>query len=47
MELETYVMLAERLNYTGHEDAAGVLDRIAEVSRMLTSLRLRLLEPQT
>lgn len=47
MELETYVMIAERLRYIGSGDAAaGALERIAELNRMLTALRLRLLEPR-
>ena len=45
MELETYVMISERLGYSGQTDTAAVLDRIAELSRMLTALRRRLLEP--
>lgn len=45
MELETYVMIGERLHYTARTDAAEALERISEVSRMLTALRLRLLEP--
>jgi four helix bundle protein len=47
MELETYVMIAERLRYIGSKDAVEALERIAEVSRMLTALRLRLLELRT
>ena len=47
MELETYVMIAVRLRYTGDGDSAAALERISEVSRMLTTLRSRLLEPRT
>ncbi len=47
MELETYVMIARRLGYKGTENAPDVLERISELSRMLTSLRQRLLEPPT
>ena len=45
MELETYVMIAGRLHYTRSEQTAGILERIAELSRMLTTLRQRLVEP--
>ena len=46
MELETYVMIAKRLGYRGTDHAPDALDRISELSRMLTSLRQRLLEPR-
>ena len=45
MELETCVMIAGRLRYTGAEQTTGMLERIAELSRMLTTLRQRLVEP--
>ena len=38
-------MIAGRLRYTGPEQTAETLDRIAELSRMLTKLRQRLVEP--
>lgn len=44
MELETYVMVSQRLGYVGPADAADVLERISEMSRMLTALRQRLTE---
>ena len=47
MELETYIMIAERLGYATVEQAEPVLARIGEISRMLTALRSRLLEPRT
>lgn len=47
MELETYVMIAGRLRYTGAEQMADILERIAELSRMLTALRQRLIERTT
>ena len=47
MELETYVMIAERLRYTDAKTNAVPLATISELSRMLTSLRRRLLEPRT
>jgi len=47
MELETYVMIAQRLGYSTVHDTETLLDRTAELSRMLTALRHRLLEPRT
>ena len=47
MELETYVMIAKRLGYSTVHDMERLLDRTAELSRMLTALRHRLLEPRT
>ena len=47
MELETYVMIAQRLGYATDHDTDTLLERTAELSRMLTSLRHRLLEPKT
>jgi hypothetical protein len=46
MELETYVMIAQRLGYGTVHDTESLLVRTAELSRMLTALRHRLLEPQ-
>jgi four helix bundle protein len=46
MELETYVMISERLGYTTSAETEPLLTRIAELSRMLTALRQRLLEPR-
>jgi four helix bundle protein len=43
METETFVMLAVRLQYVSQEEALGTLVLITEVSKMLTSLRSRLL----
>ncbi len=45
MELETYVLIAGRLRYAEAEQTAGMIERIAELSRMLTALRQRLVEP--
>jgi four helix bundle protein len=45
MELETYMMIAQRLRYTTAKQAADAIQRISEVNRMLTALRCRLLEP--
>ena len=42
MELETYVMIAERLGYAEPAPITDVFDRIDEISRMLTALRRRL-----
>jgi four helix bundle protein len=42
MELETYVMIAERLGYAEAAPVTDVFDRIDELSRMLTALRRRL-----
>jgi four helix bundle protein len=44
MELETYVMIAQRLGYIPAQQTATTLDEIAEISRMLRSLRRRLLD---
>jgi four helix bundle protein len=43
METETLVMLAVRLNYVTNEQAGPVLALITEISKMLTTLRNRLL----
>src|SRR5688572_6876051 len=45
MELETYVMIAERLGFAERKTAATVLEQITELGRMLTTLRQRLVEP--
>jgi len=45
MEVETYVMIVERLHLADQTSVSGVLERITELSRMLTALRQRLLEP--
>jgi four helix bundle protein len=47
MEVETYVMIVERLNLADPKSVTDVLERITELSRMLTALRQRLIEPQT
>ena len=47
MELETYVMISERLGYLTSETAHPLLEQISELSRMLTALRRRLIEPRT
>jgi four helix bundle protein len=47
MEVETYVMIVQRLGLVDLKDAANVLERITELSRMLTALRQRLIEPRT
>jgi hypothetical protein len=46
-ELETYVMISERLGYLTSETAQPLLDLTSELSRMLTALRRRLIEPAT
>jgi four helix bundle protein len=38
-EVETHVQIACRLSYIDHHELTGVLDKAAEVSRMLTGLR--------
>src|SRR5688500_13574120 len=45
MELESYVMIAERLGFAKRTAAAPVLEQITELGRMLTTLRQRLVEP--
>ncbi len=42
MEAETYVMLTIRLEDLKPEDAAPALQRITEISKMLTSMRNKL-----
>jgi four helix bundle protein len=42
MELETYVMIAERLGYASSAPFGNIFERINELSRMLTALRRRL-----
>jgi four helix bundle protein len=44
METETFVDLALRLGYTQPKDAEPILNLVTEVSKMLTKLRIRLLE---
>ena len=43
METETFLMLAVRLNYLTSEQANPTLSLIIEISKMLTSLRYRIL----
>ncbi|MET0397491.1 MAG: four helix bundle protein [Longimicrobiaceae bacterium] len=43
METETFLLLAVRLGYLPEEKCAPTLDLITEVSKMLTTLRSRLL----
>ena len=45
MELETYVMIVDRLGFVPSR-TIELLARITELGRMLTSLRQRLLEPK-
>ena len=45
MEVETYVMIVGRLRVADATDVASILNLIAELSRMLTVLRQRLLDP--
>jgi four helix bundle protein len=42
MEIETFLMLAVRLNYLGESEASPTLALITEISKMLTVLRNRL-----
>jgi four helix bundle protein len=46
MEAETYVMIVQRLGLADPKDVADALERISELSRMLTALRRRLIESQ-
>jgi len=43
METETFLMLAIRLDYVTEADARPVLGLVTEISKMLTSLKTRLL----
>ena len=49
MELETHILIAQRLEYVGAVDVEPLLDRAGEVSRMLTGLtkKLQKLAPNT
>ena len=49
MELETHLLIAQRLSYVTETDIKSALDLSAEVSRMLSGLsgKLRHLKPQT
>ena len=51
MELETHILIAQRLSYIGPADAQRLLDQCGEVSRMLSGLTKRLraktLKPST
>lgn len=44
METETFLMLAVRLNYLRQDDVTPTFELITEISKMLTSLRSKLLE---
>jgi four helix bundle protein len=46
MELETHVMIAKRLGYLTDAQADSPLKLITELSKMLMTLRHRLLEPE-
>ncbi|MCL6436481.1 MAG: four helix bundle protein [Leptolyngbyaceae cyanobacterium HOT.MB2.61] len=45
METETFLMLAVRLNYLTQQKVDPTLALIVEISKMLTGLRKRLLQP--
>jgi four helix bundle protein len=38
-ELETHILIARRLNYVNEENLRQLMDRIAEIGRMLNGLR--------
>ncbi len=44
METETYVMLSERLNYAEEPEVQATLAAIAEISKMITAIRGKLVE---
>jgi four helix bundle protein len=44
METETFLMLAARLGYLTEADVAPALALVTEISKMLTSLRVKLLD---
>ncbi len=51
MELETHLLIAQRLNYVAATDVDGLLAQCGELSRMLSGLTKRLraktLKPNT
>ena len=49
MELETHILIAQRLQYVGAVDVEPLFDCAGEVSRMLTGLtkKLQKLAPST
>jgi len=47
MELETHILIAQRLEYVGAVDVELLLDRASEVSRMLAGLTKKLRTRQT
>jgi len=47
MELETHILIAQRLDYVGAVDVEPLLDRASEMSRMLTGLTKKLRSRQT
>jgi hypothetical protein len=47
MEVETYVMIAQRLGFASQVASDDILGKVVELGRMLTSLRQRLAEPRT
>jgi four helix bundle protein len=51
MELETHILIAQRLNYVAASDVDGLLAQCGELSRMLSGLtkrlRARTLKPNT
>jgi four helix bundle protein len=44
MEVETYVMLSMRIGYANEKDTAPILSLITEMSKMITTLRARVLD---
>ena len=42
METETFLMLAQRLGYVGEQEVQPTLSLVTEISKMLTTLRSRL-----
>lgn len=44
METETYLMFSIRLKYSGQEQLQSALDLVTELSKMITTLRPKLLE---
>ena len=46
-EVETYVQLAERLEYVNHDEVHGILNKTDQVARIIAGLQKSLKNPKT